>query len=134
MVFRPLVIPVVLLSLAACVGPDRPASPERLGRFMGLVARCGCSDVTPSRMAAEYPRVVAGRYSPAEIERMKGFVQLGVAENYSNQLPICAEVCSQTCAVNAVVTPLEGRRVGDGSACALTEGGLNLTTGWDDTE
>ncbi|MGE5476265.1 MAG: hypothetical protein ACM3Q1_06395 [Bacteroidales bacterium] len=134
MIVRPLIASLLLLTLAACAVPDRPASPERLGRFMGLVARCNCSDIGPARMAAEYRRAVAGRYSPAEIERMQGFVQLGGAENYSNQVPICAEVCSQTCAVNAVVMPLGGRPVGDGATCFPSEGGLALTTGWTDTD
>lgn len=134
MSLRPLAAVSLLLWLAACAAPGQPAAPERVGRFMGLVARCGCSDIAPDRMAAEYPRAVAGRYTPSEIERMKGFVQLGGVENYSNQLSICAEVCAQACAVNAVVLPLGGRPVGDGVACAVTERGLHLTTGWDDTE
>lgn len=120
--------------LGACVAPDQPASPERLGRFMGLVAQCGCSDISPDRMMAEYGRAVAGRYSAAELRRMKGFVELGASERFTNQIPICAEACAQTCQVNAVVKPLGGRAVGDGATCALTEFGLHSTTGWTDTE
>ncbi|MBC7907183.1 MAG: hypothetical protein H7Y60_10615 [Rhodospirillaceae bacterium] len=120
--------------VTACTAPDQPASPERLGRFMGLVAQCGCSDVTPNRMLAEYGRAVAGRYSEAELRRMKGFVELGATERFNNQIPICAEICSQTCQVNAVVKPLGGKVRGNGATCPLTERDLNLTTGWTDTE
>ncbi|MBX9633786.1 MAG: hypothetical protein K2X44_02290 [Magnetospirillum sp.] len=122
------------LFAAACVAPDLPASPERLGRFMGLVAQCGCSDVTPSRMMAEYERAVAGRYSAAELRRMQGFIDLGATEKFSNQIPICAEICAQTCQVNAVVKPLGGTTMGNGDVCTLTERDLHLTTGWTDTE
>ncbi|HTH17024.1 MAG TPA: hypothetical protein VL974_10255 [Magnetospirillum sp.] len=122
-----------LLVLSACTAPDRPASPERLGRFMGLVAHCGCSDVSLDRMMAEYPRAVSA-YSAGDINRIRGFIEVGGRENFSNQVPICAEVCSQTCAVNAVVLPLGGRPLGNGAPCALTEGGLHLTEGWSDTE
>lgn len=124
----------ILVLVAACTAPDQPASPERLGRFMGLVAQCGCSDLTADRMMAEYGRALAGRYSESELRRMKGFIELGATERFTNQIPICAEVCSQTCQVNAVVKPLGGRLSGDGSTCALGEGDLHLTTGWTDTE
>lgn len=127
------VLPLIL-ALAGCAAADTPASPERLGRFIGLVAQCGCSDVSLDRMLAEYPHALAGRYSPSEIGHLRGFIQVGGTENFSNQVPICAEVCSQTCAVNAVVLPLGGRSVGDGSACMLTERGLNLTPGWTDSD
>lgn len=125
---------VIAMTLAACAGADRPASPERLGRFAGLVARCGCSDVTVSRMLADYPPSVAGRYSPDDVRRLRGFIEMGGSENFSNQVPICAEVCSQTCLVNAVVLPLGGRPAGDGAACTISESRLNLTTGWTDLE
>lgn len=131
---RAVAVVILSLSLAGCAGADRPASPERLGRFMGLVAACGCSDVSLSRLLAEYPRAVAGRYSPADLQRLRGFIELGGTENYSNQVPICAEACSQTCLVNAVVVPLDGRPAGDGTACQPTEARINLTTGWLDTE
>jgi hypothetical protein len=125
---------VIAMMLAACAGADRPASPERLGRFAGLVARCGCSDVTVPRMLADYPPSLAGRYAADDLRRLRGFIEMGGSENFSNQVPICAEVCSQTCAVNAVVLPLGGRPAGDGAACAISEGRLNLTTGWTDLE
>lgn len=125
----------ILVLLTACApSPDRPASPERLGRFMGLVAQCGCSDVTPSRMMAEYGRAVAGRYSEADLRRMKAFVELGATERFTNQIPICAEVCGQTCQVNAVVKPLGGRLLGDDSTCSVGDRDLHLTTGWTDTD
>ena len=124
----------LIAMVPACAGSDRPASPERLGRFMGLVVQCGCSDVSLSRMLADYPRAVAGRYPAAEVARMRGFIEVGGTENYTNQVPICAEACSQHCLVNAVVVPLGGRPVGDGAVCAPVEGRLNLTTGWQDTE
>ncbi|MGE5517033.1 MAG: hypothetical protein ACM31D_14580 [Bacteroidota bacterium] len=131
---RSIAVLPLILALAGCAAADTPASPERLGRFMGLVAQCGCSNVSLDRMLADYPRVVASRHSPSEPDRLHGFIEVGGTENFSNQVPICAEVCSQTCAVNAVVLPLGGRPVGDGSACALTERGLNLTPGWTDSE
>jgi hypothetical protein len=131
---RALAVLVAVAGLAACAAPDGPASPERLGRFAGLVARCGCSDVTLSRMLADYPPTLAGRYSTDDIRRVRGFIEVGGAENFSNQLPICAEVCSQTCAVNAVALPVGGRPTGDGRACTVTEGRLNLTTGWADLD
>jgi hypothetical protein len=124
----------LLFLMTGCTAPDQPASPERLGRFMGLVAQCGCSDVTPDRMLVEYSRALAGRYSEAELRRMKGFVELGATERFTNQIPICAEVCSQTCQVNGVVKPLGGRLRGDGTTCPLGERDLHLTTGWTDTE
>ncbi|HLO76045.1 MAG TPA: hypothetical protein VK196_06270 [Magnetospirillum sp.] len=134
MPLRPVAAALMLLLVAACATGDRPASPERLGRFIGLVGRCGCSDVTADRLLADYPRALGDRYSAADIQRMRGFVDLGAGENFSNQVTICAEICSQTCAVNAVTVPLGGRPSGNGATCALTEGRLNLTTGWDDTE
>lgn len=118
---RRLLILALALLAAACAAADRPASPERLGRFMGLVAQCGCSDVSAARLAQSHPD-------------MRGFIELGASENFSNQVPICREACSQTCAVNAVVLPLGGRPAGDGRTCPLTEGGINLTTGWSDME
>lgn len=134
-VLRARLLLAACLVLAGCaqVG-DRPASPERLGRFMGLVVQCGCSDVSLSRMLADYPRAVAGPYSPADLSRMRGFIEVGAGERFTNQIPICAEACAQTCAVNAIVRPLGGRPAGDGATCAITEGSLHLTTGWSDTE
>lgn len=96
---------------------------------MGLVARCGCSDITTDRMLAEYPRVVSGRYSEADIKAMHGFVDVGVSENYDNQIEICAEACSQTCMVNSVAQPLGGKSSGDGASCLVSERDLHLTEG-----
>ncbi|MCR6630604.1 MAG: hypothetical protein NVV74_11445 [Magnetospirillum sp.] len=132
---RPLA--AVLLSsllLTACATADQPATPERLGRFMGLVAQCGCSDIPLERMLADYPRALGDRYSPADVARMRGFIETGGTENFSNQIPICADACSQTCLVNAVVQPLGGRTRGDGQACTPTERRLNLTPGWQDMD
>ncbi|MGE5475726.1 MAG: hypothetical protein ACM3Q1_03665, partial [Bacteroidales bacterium] len=83
---RRFIAAVIVLTLAACAGADRPASPERLGRFAGLVARCGCSDVTVLRMLADYPPSLAGRYSPDDVRRLRGFIEMGGSENFSNQV------------------------------------------------
>lgn len=121
----------LVLALSSCTMPaaDQPASPSRMGRFLGLVASCSCSDISPQRMLAEYPRAVAGRYSEAEIKDMHGYVDVGAAEKFDNQMAICAEACSQTCMVNAVVKPLGGMLRGNGATCAVTERDLHLTTG-----
>ncbi|MBC7907182.1 MAG: hypothetical protein H7Y60_10610 [Rhodospirillaceae bacterium] len=124
-----------ILALAAALSsctlppPDQPASPNRTGRFLGLVASCGCSDITPQRMLAEYPLAVAGLYFQAEIRNMHGYVDVGAHENYDNQIEICAGVCSQTCMVNAVAKPLGGRLRGDGATCLVNERDLHLGTG-----
>lgn len=62
MKLRSLVAILVLTALGACAlpPPDQPAHPIRMGRFLGLVARCGCSDISGARMLADYPRAVAG--------------------------------------------------------------------------
>lgn len=124
-------IVLLTLALAGCVlpPPDQPAHPTRMGRFLGLVANCGCSDITPDRMLAEYPRAIAGRYSEAEIKSMRGYVDLGASERYDNQLEICKEACSQTCMVNAVVAPLGGRVNPGVAACLVSERHLHLTPG-----
>lgn len=119
------------LSLASCTlpPPDQPASVNRMGRFLGLVATCGCSDIDRDRMLAEYGRAVAGRYSEAEIKSMHGYVDVGAHEKYDNQLVICAGICSQTCMVNSVAAPLGGRLSGDGASCLVSERDLHLTEG-----
>lgn len=124
------------LSLFGCTLPpaDQPAHPNRMGRFLGLVASCGCSDITPDRMLAEYPRAVAGRYSEADIRAMRGYVELGAYERFDNQLEICKEACSQTCMVNAVAAPLGGRTNAGVQACLVSERDLHLTTGSADFE
>lgn len=122
---------LLALAPAACTlpPPDQPASPNRMGRFLGLVANCGCSGIDGEHMLAEYPRAVAGRYSEAEIKGMQGYVDLGSLERFDNQMVICAEVCSQTCMVNGVAAPLGGRLRGDGTTCPVTERDLHLTEG-----
>lgn len=119
-----------LLSLAACAlpPPEQPAQYTRMGRFMGLVANCACTDITPERMQADYAKVVAGRYSEAEIAAMAGYVALGVGEKWQNLIQICAEICSQTCMVRAVTEPLGGHGA-DGPACLVSERDLHLTDG-----
>jgi hypothetical protein len=125
---RPLVL---LVSLASCTLPsgDEPAAPNRMGRFMGLIANCGCSDIGPGRMLAEYPRSVAERYAEPQVKAMHGYIDVGAAEKFDNQIVICREACSQTCMVNTVVAPLGGRLSGDGRSCPVTERDLHLTEG-----
>jgi hypothetical protein len=118
-----------LLSSCTLPPPDQPASPNRVGRFIGLVANCGCSDITPSRMLAEYPRAVAGLYSEAAIKSMHGHVDVGAYERWDNQIEICAEACSQRCMVNAIAKPLGGKLRGDGATCLVNERDLHLTPG-----
>lgn len=129
--FQCLGIVVLSAALASCTLPsaDQPAAPNRMGRFMGLVANCGCSDISRSRMLAEYPRAVAGLYSDADIKAMHGYVDLAITEKFDNQIIICASACAQTCMVNAVAKPLGGRPVGDGRSCLVNERDLHLTEG-----
>ncbi len=120
----------VALVLAGCgsfTRPDAPAHPSRMGRFLGLVSSCGCAKISPSRMQAEFPKAVQGRYSPADIEAMRGWVAFGLTEHYDNGTEICAEACSQHCAVESVAKAL-GAGTG-GAACPITEGNLKLTPG-----
>lgn len=127
-----LVLPLMLAALlSGCTlpPPDQPASPNRMGRFLGLVANCGCSDIGPDRMLTDYGRALTGRYSAADIKSMHGYVDVGASEKYDNQMVICAEACSQTCMVNSVVLPLGGKPVGDGQSCPVTERDLHLTEG-----
>ncbi|HLO76044.1 MAG TPA: hypothetical protein VK196_06265 [Magnetospirillum sp.] len=124
--------PVVLaLALTSCAIPpaDQPAAPNRMGRFMGLIANCGCSDIGAERMLAEYPRAVAGLYSEADVKAMHGYVDVGASEKYDNQIVICRSACSQTCMVNSVAKPLGGRLSGDGRTCLVSERDLHLTEG-----
>jgi hypothetical protein len=127
-VLRPLVL---ALALASCSLPaaDQPAAPNRMGRFVGLIANCRCSDIGPDRILAEYPRAVAGRYSQADVKAMHGYVDVGAYEKFDNQIVICREACSQTCMVNSVVAPLGGKLSGDGRSCPVTERDLHLTEG-----
>lgn len=119
----------VLPLLAGCLpAPDQPAWEGRMGRFAGLIARCGCSDITSDRMLAEYPKAMAGRYSEAEIKAMHGYVELAATEAWDNQAEICGEVCAQSCMVEAVVQPLGGHGTGV-AACPVTERDLHLTDG-----
>jgi hypothetical protein len=120
---------LALCLLAACVPPpDQPAYFARMGRFMGLVANCGCSDITPTRMAAEYRKALGGRYPESEITAMGGYVRLGAEEKWENQMQVCIEVCSQRCMVQSVVEPLGGRGTGE-KACLVSERDLHLTDG-----
>ena len=131
LVRRTLAIAVTALGLASCTlpPPDQPAAPNRMGRFLGLVANCGCSDISPQRMLSDYPRAVAGLYSDADIKAMHGYVDLGASEKYDNQTVVCRAACSQTCMVNAVAKPLGGRLSGDGATCLVSERDLHLTEG-----
>lgn len=121
---------LVLLSLAGCVlpPPDQPAHPSRMGRFVGLVARCGCSDLDRARMLDDYPKAVA-HYDTTAIAAMKGYVDLALTENFDNQMEICATVCAQSCMVNAVAAPLGGRTVPGAGACLVNERDLDLPLG-----
>ncbi len=119
---------VLLLVGCALPPPDQPAHYTRMGRFMGLVANCGCSDISADRMKADYAKALGGRYSEAEIKAMKGYVAVGADEQWQNQMQVCAEVCSQRCMVQAVVEPLGGRGTGT-KACLVSERDLHLTDG-----
>ncbi|MBR9970292.1 hypothetical protein [Magnetospirillum sulfuroxidans] len=120
---------VVLVAGCALPPADQPAHPSRMGRFLGLVSRCGCSDIGGDRMLAEYGKVTARHYSEAQTKSMRGYVDLALSENFDNQLDICAEICSQGCMVNAVAIPLGGRPVAGAAACLVSERDLHLTTG-----
>ncbi len=117
------------LALAGCsqTPPDQPAYFARMARFMGLVARCECSDITPARMIAEYPKALGGLYSEKEIAAMRGYIQLAASEQWDNEVLMCAEACSQTCMVNTVAAPLGGRTVPGVQACLVSERDLHLT-------
>ena len=121
---------LTLLLLVGCAlpPPDQPAHFSRMGRFMGLVASCGCSDVSVDRMRADYAKALGGRYSAAEVKAMKGYVDLGATEQWQNQPVVCAEICAQRCMVQAVVEPLGGRGSGE-AACLVSERDLHMTDG-----
>lgn len=120
---------MLLCLLGACVPPpDQPAHYTRIGRFMGLIANCGCSGIAPERMLADYPKALGGRYPAAEITAMKGYVDLGIGEKWENQMQICAEVCGQRCMVQAVAGPLGGHGTGV-EPCLVNERDLHLTDG-----
>jgi hypothetical protein len=124
-------LPLLLgLLLAGCAysSADEPAYFSRMGRFAGLVAGCGCSDVSVERMKAEYPKALGGRYSEAEVKAMKGYVGIGASEKWQNSMQVCAEICSQRCMVQAVVEPLGGRGTGV-APCLVSERDLHLTEG-----
>lgn len=129
---HPLAILFLALPLAACAlpPPDQPAHYSRVGRFIGLVANCGCgTGLTESQVMADYPRVLAGRYSAEDVRRVRGYVEVGATENYDNQIEICAQVCAQPCMVNAVAEPLGGRPIPGVPACLISERDLHLTIG-----
>lgn len=77
---------IAVLALGPALGscslppPDQPAAPNRMGRFLGLVANCGCSDIGRDRMLSDYPHAVAGRYTDKQIKDMHGYVDLGAHE------------------------------------------------------
>lgn len=126
---RHLATALALCLLAGCVAPpDQPAYYARMGRFMGLVANCRCSDIPPERMMAEYRKALGGRYSDAEAKAMGGYVELGATERWENQPQVCAEICSQRCMVQAVVEPLGGKGTGE-APCLVSERDLHLTEG-----
>ena len=126
---KPLLL-FVVLTLGACAlpPPDQPAHYARMGRFMGLIANCGCSDIAAEGMIARYPDALGGRYSAEEISKMAGYVKLGAGEIWDNMTQICVEVCSQRCMVQSVVAPLGGRGTGE-AACLVSERDLHLTDG-----
>ncbi len=120
------------LPLAACAlpPPDQPAHFSRVGRFIGLVAKCGCgTGLTEGQVMADYQRVLGGRYSAEDAGRVRGYVEAGATENYDNQIEICAQVCAQPCMVNAVAEPLGGRPIPGVPACLISERDLHLTIG-----
>jgi hypothetical protein len=124
-------IPVLLLPLllSSCLPPpDQPAWYGRMGRFLGLVANCGCSDISPDKMIAEYTKALGGRYTPDETRAMRGYVMLAATERWDNRVEVCGEVCAQRCMVQTVVEPLGGRGVG-AAPCPVTEIDLHLTDG-----
>jgi len=119
----------LLCLLAACVPPpDQPAHHARMGRFMGLIANCGCSDIGPERMVADYRKALGDRYPAEAVTAMEGYVKLGATERWDNLPQVCAETCAQRCMVQAVVEPLDGRGTGE-KPCLVSERDLHLTDG-----
>lgn len=128
---RGLIVLVLAGLLNGCVlpPPDQPAHPSRMGRFLGLVSRCGCADISADRMLAEYGKAARGHYSEDEIKSMHGYVDAALVEHYDNQMEICGEVCGQSCMVKAVCLPLGVNTKTDGPACLVSERDLHLTVG-----
>ena len=116
----------LILAIGAAEAAEQPASVNSIGRFLGLVASCGCSDVSPERMVADYAHVLGSNYSAAEIKAMKGYVELGADEHWDNQASICAGVCIRRCMVNAAVAPLGGRTTPGVDACPISERDMDL--------
>lgn len=123
-------LPVLALFLVAACAPlaDQKPDPSRMGRFLGLLANCGCAGITPERMVADYPLAVRDRYSETEIRAMRGSVELGTEEHWMNQYSICADACSTPCMVNAVAIPMGGRVVPGVAACPVTDFNLHLSS------
>ena len=97
-----------------------------MGRFLGLVVTCECSDITAEQMLTDYPKAVAGHYSDAEIASMKGFVKLGLSERWNNQMQICGDICDKTCMVNSVALPLGGRTTPGVAPCLPSERDIHI--------
>lgn len=123
-----LALAVAVMALGGCTSPDEPAYFSRMGRFMGLVANCGCSDIPPAKMVSDYRKAVEGRYSEKDIVAMKGYVEAASTENWDNEPQVCAEICSQRCMVTAVAEPLGGKGTGE-PACLVNERDLRTPAG-----
>lgn len=128
------VLLVLGVTLAACektvpTKPDEPAYYSRMARFIGLVSRCGCSDLTADQVLDNYAKALGKQYPPQQVDQMRGYIDVALSEHYNNQMEICLEVCSQKCMVNAVAGPLGGKTIPDVQACAITERNLHLTPG-----
>ena len=116
----------LVLAVGTAEATDQPAPINRIGRFLGLVASCGCSDISPERMIADYAQVLGNNYSAAEVKAMKGYVELGADEHWDNQASICAGVCIRRCMVNAAVAPLGGRLSPGIESCPISERDMDL--------
>lgn len=126
---RPLILVVPLLALGSCFlpPPDQPADAGRFGRFVGLVARCGCTDLGVERAAQGLDRLLADR-TDSEARTARSYFRLGAEENWDNMVEICGEVCGQRCMVATVAEPLGGHGP-DVVPCPVTERDLHLTDG-----
>jgi hypothetical protein len=117
------------LLLPGCLPPpEQPAWYGRMGRFLGLVANCGCSDISPDKMISDYSKALGGRYSDEDARAMHGYVLQAATEMWENRIEVCSEVCSQQCMVETVVRPLGGRSTGI-APCPVSEIDLHLTDG-----